>query len=37
MRTRKSTFIDGVGADAEHHAAHIAGRLAGHSSSTIAV
>ena len=29
MRTRKSTFIDGVGADAESHANHIAGVLAG--------
>jgi putative flavoprotein involved in K+ transport len=29
MRTRKSTFIDGVGADAEAHAAHIALALAG--------
>lgn len=28
-RTRKSTFIDGVGADAEAHASHIAQRLAG--------
>jgi putative flavoprotein involved in K+ transport len=28
-RTRKSTFIDGVGADAEAHADHIARRLAG--------
>ncbi len=37
MRTRKSTFIDGVGADAEHHAAHIAGRLAGHPSAALAV
>ena len=36
MRTRKSTFIDGVGADAEHHAAHIAGRLAGHPSAAFA-
>lgn len=37
MRTRKSTFIDGVGADAEHHAAHIAGRLVGHPSAALAV
>ncbi len=36
MRTRKSTFIDGVGADAEAHAAHIEARLAGHPSSAVA-
>jgi putative flavoprotein involved in K+ transport len=36
MRTRKSTFIDGVGADAEAHAAHIAARLAGHPSTLTA-
>jgi putative flavoprotein involved in K+ transport len=36
MRTRASTFIDGVGADAAAHAAHIAGRLAGHPSLGVA-
>jgi putative flavoprotein involved in K+ transport len=33
-RTRKSTFIDGVGADAEAHAAHIVAALAGSRSAT---
>lgn len=27
MRTRKSTFIDGVAADAEYVSGHISGRL----------
>lgn len=33
MRTRKSTYIDGVGADAEALADHLAGRLTGRSRS----
>lgn len=35
-RTRKSTFIDGVGADAEAHASHIATALAGARSAAAA-